>query len=41
MEPAPTTLLDKVRDAIRLEHCSIRTEKTTVCWSKRFTLYHN
>jgi site-specific recombinase XerD len=34
-------LLDQVRDAIRLKHYAYSTEKTYVCWAKRFVLYHN
>jgi len=34
-------LLAQVRDAIRLKHYSIRTEKAYLQWIKRFVLYHN
>jgi len=34
-------LLAKVRDAIRLKHYSIRTEKAYLQWVKRYILYHN
>jgi integrase len=33
--------LDQVREAIRLRHYSIRTEKAYVGWIKRFILLHN
>jgi hypothetical protein len=33
-------LLDKVRDAIRLKHYSIRTEQAYVGWIKRFIFFH-
>jgi len=34
-------LLEQVRDAIRLKHYSIRTERTYIDWIKRFILFHN
>jgi len=34
-------LLDRVRQAIRLKHYSIRTEEAYVNWIKRFILFHN
>jgi len=37
----PARLLDQVRDAIRLKHCALSTEKTCVYWAKRFVLYHD
>ena len=37
---APRRLLDRVRDAIRLRHYSIRTEDTYVDWAWRFILFH-
>lgn len=33
-------LLDRVRDAIRTRHYSIRTEEAYVSWIKRFILFH-
>ena len=36
----PRRLLDRVRDAIRLRHYSIRTEVTYVDWTRRFILFH-
>jgi len=35
------TVLDQVRDAIRVKHYSIRTEEAYVDWIKRFILFHN
>lgn len=34
-------LLDRLRDAIRVRHYSIRTEEAYVHWSRRFILFHN
>lgn len=34
-------LLDRVRDAIRRKHYSIRTEEAYTTWIKRFILFHN
>ena len=34
-------LLDQVRDAIRVRHYSIRTEKAYVDWCRRYILFHN
>ncbi len=39
--PAKKKLLDQVRDAIRVKHYSLRTEKIYVDWIKRFVLFHN
>lgn len=36
----PVTLLDRVREAIRYKHYSIRTERAYVEWVRRFVLYH-
>jgi hypothetical protein len=41
MEPASRTLLDRVRDAIRLKHYSILTEQAYVHWIKRYIFFHN
>src|SRR5437588_5507688 len=40
--PAPGSpkLLDRLRDAIRLRHYSLRTEEAYVAWVRRFILYH-
>ncbi len=38
--PEPPRLLDRVRDAIRVRHYSIRTEDAYVGWAKRFILFH-
>jgi integron integrase len=40
MEPLPQKLLDRVRDAIRVKHYSIRTEQAYADWIKRFILFH-
>lgn len=34
-------LFDRVRDAIRLRHYSLRTEQTYIQWIRRFILFHN
>ncbi|MSO21961.1 MAG: hypothetical protein EXQ58_01630 [Acidobacteria bacterium] len=34
-------LLDRVRDAIRARHYSLRTEEAYVGWVRRFILFHN
>src|SRR5947208_402068 len=45
LPPAPRPdnrkLLDRVRDAIRFKHYSLRTEKAYTDWIKRFILFHN
>jgi hypothetical protein len=41
MKRRPEKLLDWVREAIRLKHYPIRTEKAYVNWVKRFILFHN
>jgi integron integrase len=41
MKRRPKKLLDRVREAIRLKHYSIRTEEAYVNWVKRFILFHN
>jgi len=40
MEPTCRKLLDRVRDAIRLKHYSIRTEEAYVHWIKRCISLH-
>jgi len=44
MQPTPTRteprLLDRVREAIRLRHYSIRTEQAYLGWIRRFILFH-
>ena len=37
----PSRLLDRVREAIRVRHYSIRTENTYVAWIRRFVLFHD
>lgn len=39
--PGNPKLLDRVRDAARLKHYSIRTEKTYSDWIRRFILFHH
>jgi hypothetical protein len=34
-------LLDRVRDAVRNKHYSIRTEQAYVGWIRRFILFHD
>src|SRR4030088_1732347 len=34
-------LLDQVREAIRMKHYSIRTERAYVDWIKRYIFFHN
>src|SRR5437763_7795239 len=38
--PQPPRLLDRVREAIRVRHYSIRTEQAYVDWIRRFILFH-
>lgn len=38
--PRNPKLLDRVRDAIRLRHYSLRTEQVYADWIKRFILFH-
>jgi len=42
MQPSDNTspFLRKVREAIRVRHLSIRTEKAYVGWIKRFIVFH-
>ena len=39
--PAPSRLLDRVRDKIRLKHYSLRTEQAYVDWIKRYIHFHH
>ncbi len=39
--PAQPRLLDRVREAIRVRHSSLRTEDCYVEWIKRFIFFHN
>lgn len=39
-EQGEPRLLDRVRDAMRVRHMSLRTEKTYVQWIRRFILFH-
>jgi site-specific recombinase XerD len=38
--PPPPRLLDRVRAALRIRHCSLRTEKAYVGWIRRYILFH-
>lgn len=40
MQPPPKKLLDQVREAIRIQHYSYRTEESYVYWIRRFILFH-
>jgi integron integrase len=37
----PPRLLDQLRAALRVRHCSIRTERAYVDWVRRFVLFHH
>ena len=37
----PKKLLDRVRDAIRRKHYSLRTEEAYIRWIKRFILFYD
>jgi len=39
-EPGKVKLLDRVREAMRFKHYSLRTERTYIDWIKRFIIYH-
>ena len=39
--PAKPRLLDRVREAIRARHYSLRTEEAYVAWIRRFILFHD
>jgi integron integrase len=39
--PQPRKLLDRVRDVLRVNHYSVRTEEAYVGWIRRYILYHN
>ena len=41
MSSKPRTLLEAVRDAIRVKHYSYRTEKSYINWIKRYMRFHN
>ena len=40
LTPSAPSLLDQVRDIIRLKHYSIRTEQAYLQWIRRFILFH-
>lgn len=39
--PPPKKLLDQMRDVLRLQHYSYRTEQTYVDWARRYILFHH
>ena len=39
-QPQPKKLMDKVREAIRLKHYSLRTESAYCDWIRRYILFH-
>jgi len=41
MDKQPRKLLDQVRDDLRLEHYSIRTEQSYGSWIKRYVVFHD
>jgi hypothetical protein len=41
MEPTFKKLLDRVRDAIRLKHYSIRSGQSYINWIKHYIFFHN
>ena len=40
MAEKPKSLLDQVRDIIRMKHYSIQTERAYLSWNKRYILFH-
>ncbi|WP_370309593.1 phage integrase N-terminal SAM-like domain-containing protein [Sinimarinibacterium flocculans] len=41
MEGKPVRLLDRLREAIRLRHYSLSTERAYCDWVRRFILFHD
>ena len=39
--PPRPRLLDRLREAIRARHCSRRTEKAYVDWTRRYIFFHS
>jgi len=39
--PRPKKLLDQMRDSLRTQHYSLRTENAYVDWARRYILFHN
>ena len=39
-QPPPQRLLDRLREAIRVRHCSIRAEEVCVDWARRFIRFN-
>ncbi len=40
VQKTPKKLLDQVRDAIRVKHYALSTEKTYISWIRRYILFH-
>jgi hypothetical protein len=40
-DPPPRRLLDRVRDALRVRHYAIRTERAYTDWVRRYILFHD
>ena len=40
-QPPKKSLLEQMRDALRVRHYSIRTETSCLDWAKRFILFHH
>jgi hypothetical protein len=41
LTPTPPRLMDQVRDALRVHHCSLRTEQSYLNRVKRCILFHD
>ena len=41
LDTVPSPLLQRVREAIRARHYSIRTEETYAFWVRRYILFHH
>ncbi len=41
LRPTKPKLPNRMRDKIRLKHCSIRTEATYVDWTRRYMLFYD
>jgi integron integrase len=40
IQPSPPRLLDRMRDALRVRHYSLRTEQSYLNWCKRYMFFH-
>jgi integron integrase len=40
IQPSPPRLLDRMRDALRVRHYSLRTEQSYLHWCKRYIFFH-